>query len=68
MIKYERISFTKNMFEGIYYNAIKVNKRICLHEEYKIANYEARRNANYTRNQAMKKCSHKKHKMVDLSI
>jgi len=44
MIKYERISFTKDMLQGMYCNAMKVNKRICSHKEYKIANYEARRN------------------------
>jgi len=27
MIKYERISFTNDMLEGMYYNAMKVNKR-----------------------------------------
>ena len=44
MIKYERISLTKNMLEGMDYNAMKVNKRICSHKEYKIADYEAIRN------------------------
>jgi len=42
MIKYERISFTKNMLEGMYYNAMKVTKIICSHKEYKVVDYEAR--------------------------
>jgi len=36
MIKKERISFTNDMLEGMYYNAMKVNKRKYSHEEYKI--------------------------------
>jgi len=36
MIKYEIISFTKDMLKGMYYNAMKVNKRICSHKEHKI--------------------------------
>ena len=37
MIKYDRISFPKDMLEGMYYIAMKVNKGICSHKEYKIA-------------------------------
>jgi len=44
MIKYERISFTKDMLKGMYYIAMKVKKIICSHKEYKIAYYEERRN------------------------
>jgi len=36
MIKYEIISFTNDMLEGMYYNAMKVNKNKYSHKEYKI--------------------------------
>ena len=58
----------RNMVEGMHYIAMKVNKRICSHKEYKIADYKAIRNVDWSRKQAINKCSHKKHKMVDLSI
>lgn len=56
------------MLEGMYCNAMKVNKIICSHKEYKIVDYKARRNVDQFRKQARKKYSHKKYKLVDLSI
>jgi len=29
------------MLEGMYYNAMKVNKRKCSHKEYKIVDYKS---------------------------